>query len=84
MQQIIEIRNRILKCFESVIGIIPPEDEQFFLCCDLFDYTDVLMNCEREFNCSIPDGDLKDEYDFETVKDFVDWVSEEIAKQSKK
>lgn len=68
------MREKILKQFEPIIGIIPDENEQFFMCCDMFDYVSILMNCEKEFNCSIPDGDLKDEYDFDTVKDFVDWV----------
>jgi len=74
------MRERILKQFEPIIGIIPDESEQFFMCCDIFDYVSVLMNCEQEFNCSIPDGDLKDEYDFDTVKDFVDWVITCVSK----
>jgi hypothetical protein len=36
------------------------------------------MNCEKEFDIKI-DETGKDEYSFDKVKDFIDWVSVNVA-----
>lgn len=77
------MRERILKCFEPIIGYIPTEDDEFHLLCDRLDLLSVVMNCEKEFNLEQIDCDTKDEFDFNEVKDFVDWIIEFVDKQNK-
>jgi acyl carrier protein len=45
------------------------------VCHDGLDFVELLMRCEAEFGIHIEEND-KDEYSFDTVKDFIDWVSE--------
>jgi acyl carrier protein len=69
-----KIRERILNCFEPIVGIKPHEDDCFYDLCDMLDYVEVVMNVEKEFNCNFSEADNKDEFDFDTVKEFIDYM----------
>ena len=68
------MRQQILALFQHIIGIIPKEEDEFHMLCDLWDYCELTDSIEKELNIYLKDSDEKDEYSFDTVKDFIDWV----------
>lgn len=73
-----DVRQRCLNSFEDVVGRIPDENEIFMNVCNLYDYLDVTNNISREFGVRI-DTDEYDEYDFNTVKDYIDWCVNNVV-----
>jgi acyl carrier protein len=57
----------------------PTEETEFYrVCNDGLDFVELIMNCEKEFQIKI-DETGKDEYSFDTVKDFIDLASLNVA-----
>jgi acyl carrier protein len=57
----------------------PSEETEFYrVCHDGLDFVELIMNCEKEFSIKI-DETSKEEYSFDTVKDFIDWASLNVA-----
>ena len=67
-------REEILKQFEPFVGLIPDEEEVFWRVCDLWDFCEVTDRIENKFSIVLSDKADKDEFCFDTVKDFVDWI----------
>lgn len=72
------MEKKIKQLIEDKLGISPGDyknDEKFVddLGCDSLDMVDLIMECEREFNISIPDDDV---YRIITVQDLIDYVTE--------
>jgi len=57
----------------------PTEETKFYrVCHDGIDFVELIINSEKEFNIKI-DEFGKDEDSFDTVKDFIDWASLNVA-----
>lgn len=72
------MEQKIKYLIEDKLGISPGDyknDERFIddLGCDSLDMVDLIMECEKEFNISIPDDDV---YKILTVQDLIDYVTE--------
>ena len=72
------MEEKIKQLIEDKLGISPGDyrnDERFIddLGCDSLDMVDLIMECEKEFNISIPDDDV---YKILTVQDLIDYVTE--------
>lgn len=72
------MEKKIKYLIENKLGISPGDyrnDERFIsdLGCDSLDMVDLIMECEKEFNISIPDDDV---YRILTVQDLIDYVTE--------
>jgi len=69
------IRQRFLSlCQKQADWEKPTEETEFYLVCnDGLDFVELIINCEKEFSIKI-DEFGKDEYSFDTVKDFIDWA----------
>ena len=72
------MEEKIKQLIEDKLGISPGDyrnDEKFIddLGCDSLDMVDLIMECEKEFNISIPDDDV---YRILTVQDLIDYVTE--------
>ena len=70
--------NKVKQIIESKLSIASGDyrnEERFQedLGCDSLDIVDLIMECERQFNISIPDDDVDK---IRTVQDLIDYVKE--------
>jgi acyl carrier protein len=75
------VRQRFLSICERMafnVETVTEETDFFDVCYDWLDFIDLIMECEKEFNCKIDEKD-KTEYSFDTVKQFIDWASLNVA-----
>ena len=75
------VRQRFLSVCERTAfnaETVTEETDFFDVCYDLVDFIELIMECEREFNCRIDEED-KTEYSFDNVKQFIDWASLNVA-----
>jgi acyl carrier protein len=72
------VRQRFLSICERMAfntEIVVTEETNFFnVCHDWWDFIELIMECEKEFNCHIDETE-KTENSFDTVKQFIDWAS---------
>lgn len=72
------MEKEVKRIIEDKLGISPNDyrnEERFIddLGCDSLDMVDLIMECEKEFNISIPDDDVGKVL---TVQDLIDYVRE--------
>ena len=72
------MEKKVKQIIEDKLGISPGDyrnDERFIddLGCDSLDMVDLIMECEKEFNISIPDDDVDK---ILTVQNLIDYVKE--------
>lgn len=76
-----EIKRRIQEVVNSVNGMTILPDDVFSNNFDTIDLLILITNCEAEFNIQINEH-TKSIEDFETVKDFMDWVETLVVEQN--
>jgi acyl carrier protein len=76
-----EIKRRIQEVVNSVNGMTTLPDDVFSNNFDTIDLLILITNCEAEFNIQI-NKHTKLIEDFETVKDFIDWVETLVVEQN--
>lgn len=74
-------RESIFKILNNKYESIEGED-YFSDWFDGYDLLDLVFNCQKEFNCTIDPSD-KDEYSFDTIEDFINWILPEINNSEK-
>ncbi len=76
-----DVRQRCLKCINSVLGRTPSENEHFLTAIDLYQYVEIVKKIADEFGENYMDEEsvgscLDLEYYFDSIKNFLDWVEE--------
>jgi acyl carrier protein len=68
------VRERLLSLCQGPFDLVDEDTPFNRTCNDDLDFVELVMKCEKEFNITINEED-KDVESFDTVKDFIDWVS---------
>ena len=72
------VRQRLLTCVVRTVGDIEEKDSVLEERLDDLDFFEIIMEVESEFDTKITEGD-KRMYDFEKVKDLIDWLEPNVA-----
>jgi len=74
------IQNVRQRCFEILNETAPDTgmDEKVYGWLDDIDFVEILLNVEDEFDKSIDEGNKRIE-DFNKVRDFVNWLADNVA-----
>ncbi len=72
------VRQRLLNCIIKIVGDIEEADNVMDEYLDDLDFVEIIMESELEFDVAIQEQDKRID-DFETVKDLIDWLENNVA-----
>lgn len=76
-------RQRIIDAIKRITELDVINEQDHFYNATVYDdmeFYDVIMEIEQEFSITEINDEDKTELDFETVKDFIDWIEPKLKK----